>query len=68
MLDPRRGTYFGLGPTGSRIWELLEGPTAVADVCAALAAEYDVALEVCLRDTVAFLEQLVAADLVRAVP
>ena len=42
MLDAERGSYFALGPVGSRIWELLEEPRTFDELCDALQDEYAV--------------------------
>jgi Coenzyme PQQ synthesis protein D (PqqD) len=64
MLDVRSSTYFGLDRIGRRIWDLIERPTSVGDLCATLEREFDVDEETCLADVRAFVAQLQAADLV----
>lgn len=63
MLDPRDSRYYGLDPIGRRIWELLERPRPVDELCAALQDEFDVPPETCRSDVFAFLEQLSDARL-----
>jgi hypothetical protein len=64
MLDLRQGSYFGLDRAGSAIWDLLETPRPVGEVCAALVRRFDVTPEVCEADVVRFVEELRAAGLV----
>jgi hypothetical protein len=64
MLDPRRSVYFGLDPVGHRIWALLEEPRSVEALCAELQARYDVPEETCRADVLAFIQQLLDAELV----
>ena len=64
MLDPDRGLYFGLDRVGHRIWELLETPQPVGDLCAALEREFDVSPDMCRSDVLAFVERLSDAELV----
>jgi hypothetical protein len=64
MLDTRRSVYFGLDPVGHRIWALLEQPRSVDALCTELQARFDVAEETCRADVLAFVEQLVEAELV----
>jgi hypothetical protein len=45
MMSPEAAQYIGLSQTGARIWELLAEPRTLADLCAALAAEYAVTAE-----------------------
>lgn len=63
MLDPDQGRYYGLDAVGNRIWELLEEPRSVADLCAALSREFAVDAASCRRDVLTFLEQLAASQL-----
>lgn len=52
LLNLESGIYYGLDAVGTRVWRLLARGLTVAEVCAALVEEYDVAPEV-LRDDVA---------------
>jgi hypothetical protein len=65
MLDVAAGCYYGLDAVGSRVWELLEQPRQVREVCLVLVREFDVSLDVCERDVLALVERLLAAGLVR---
>jgi PqqD family protein of HPr-rel-A system len=65
LLDPRGGSYFGLDSAGRRIWELLEQPRSVKELCDALEAEFDVDAGTCRAEVVPFLEQLAEAQLVQ---
>lgn len=58
------GTYYGLDPTGTRIWELAQEPTAVSELLAALLAEFDVDPEECERDLLYLLENLAGETLI----
>jgi Coenzyme PQQ synthesis protein D (PqqD) len=64
MLDPRRSLYFGLDPIGHRIWDLLEQPRSVAELCGELQREFSVEAETCQADVLAFLDELSDAELV----
>ena len=64
MLDPAKGAYYALGAIGTRIWQLLEQPIAVAELYATLMGEFDVDADTCRRDVDAFLDQLREANLV----
>jgi hypothetical protein len=63
MLDPRESRYYGLDRIGHRIWELLERPRSVSELCAALEDEFSVSPETCRADVLPFLEQLEEAEL-----
>jgi len=64
MLDSRQSAYFGLDGAGVVIWELLDEPLSIEAVCAHLIQEYDVDLDTCRRDVLAFAAELVDAGLV----
>jgi len=64
MLSPDRGAYFSLGPTGSRIWELLETPVSVDELCSGLVEEFAVDADTCRAETLEFLEELLRVGLV----
>lgn len=68
MLDSRQSMYFGLDATGATIWELLERPRTVGEVCAELIEQYEVDLAACQRDVLAFAADLVEAGLVETRP
>jgi Coenzyme PQQ synthesis protein D (PqqD) len=67
MLSARAGSYFGLDAIGSEIWNMIEQPRRVADICAALVASYDVEPATCERDVIKFLDDLRGHGLVRIV-
>ncbi|MCY4598785.1 MAG: PqqD family protein [Acidobacteria bacterium] len=65
MMDAEAGSYYELDPVGSRIWALAQSRPRVADVCAALVAEYEVAPDTCADEVRAFLEELRRREVVR---
>ena len=58
MMSATKGTYLGLTAVGARIWELIETPRTVEDVCATLIAEYEVEPATCRSEVDAFLATL----------
>jgi hypothetical protein len=64
MMSAAKGNYLGLTEVGARIWELIETPTSVDDVCARLQSEFDVAPAVCRAEVEAFLRELEAGGAV----
>lgn len=64
ILDLERGTYYGLDEVGTRIWELVQEPTAVSEVQATVVEEYDVEPARAERDVLALLQRLVDEGLV----
>ncbi len=67
MMSVERGEYYGLDAIGSEIWALFEKPRSVAEVCAEMGSRYDVSADVCERDVVAFVGDLVADGTLRLV-
>ena len=61
MMDVDEGQYYELDSVGARIWALLETDRSAADLCDALAAEFDIDPDTCHRDTLEFLQS--ASDL-----
>ena len=45
ILDLASGTYFGLDTVGARIWQLMGEGRMLAEVCAAMLAEYEVSAD-----------------------
>lgn len=58
MMDTRVGRYYELDAVGARIWALIEPGPRVAELCEAVAAEYDVDRDTCRDDVLAFLDEL----------
>lgn len=58
MMSAEGGLYLGLSNVGARIWDLIESPRAVDDICDRLVEEFDVTAETCRCEVDAFLDQL----------
>jgi len=59
--------YYGLNPTGTRIWQLLQRPCPLRDVRDAMVAEFDVDPVVAAKDVMAVVQDLVTHGLARIV-
>lgn len=66
LMSIEQSAYYGMEKTARRIWELVEKPITVSDLCRQLAEEYRVDPQVCEQDTIAFLEELCRENLVIA--
>lgn len=64
ILDLASGTYFGLDGVGMLAWHVLSEGGSLADACAAVLAEYDVARETVEADIVTLVADLAAKGLV----
>ena len=58
MMSPSATQYIGLSGTAGRIWELLETPRTLTELCTALAGEYQVTPEEVSGDVKAFVADL----------
>jgi len=64
VLHPDTSELHALNEVGARIWDLADGVRAVADIVAAVEAEYDVSAQTAETDTVTFLDELAAKGLI----
>lgn len=58
MMQMEINQYFGLNAMGRRIWDMMEHPISVREICQQLVAEFDVEMAVCEREVLAFLSDL----------
>ena len=58
ILDLDSGTYFGLDPVGTRIWQLMADGKTLGEVCQAMTEAYEVTREEVERDVLALAESL----------
>lgn len=65
MLDPKMHRYIGLDAIASAIWDRLETPVGVGDLCDELATIYDGDAETIKTEALAFLQQLADQDLIQ---
>ena len=65
MMSLDQGKYFGLNTVGSFIWELTESKSTFGEMLNKVEEKYDVAPEVCLKETSQFIEQLIEKKLVK---
>lgn len=65
MMSIERGEYFGIGGVGTRLWELVERPCSVDQLCAAICEEYDVDEATCRGDVLAHVSELLGQGLLR---
>ncbi len=67
MMNIEEGSYFGADTIGGRIWELLQEPRSVKDICDVLMKEYLVQREECEVDVLDFVKALFSEGLLRIV-
>jgi hypothetical protein len=64
ILGLTAGRYYGLDAVGARVWQLIQTPTAFADVRRTIVSEYDVEPARCEADLLALLQKMADAGLV----
>ena len=65
ILNIATGRYVGLDDIGRRIWEMIEAPMRVGDICEALARHYRGSADTIAADATAFLAELADEGLIR---
>lgn len=64
-LDVAAGACFGFNSTATRVWQLIEQPTSLADICDRLTQEFDVDGDTCRREIGALIDQMAGSGLVK---
>ena len=59
MMSAEKGNYIGLSEVGTRVWELIETPRDLDELCVQLESEFDVTPAVCRAEVGEFLSELV---------
>jgi hypothetical protein len=67
MMDLNEGNYYGLGSVAARIWDLIEQPKRIRDVCEELIAEYQISVEECHEEVLVFVGDLLTRNIVQVV-
>ena len=67
MLSARAEAYFGLGEVGTTVWNMIERPCGVDEICDRIVESFDVEREACERDVIWFIDELIDLRLVRLV-
>ena len=67
MFDAEAGKYYGLNDVATVIWNLLEEPKTVEELCDLLTEEFDVSIEQCRKDVIKFLPKMREKGLVQEV-
>jgi len=65
MMDIDHGKYFSLNPVATRIWDLLERPLTIDELCLILMNEYNVDTELCRTDVDEYLSVMVTIGMVQ---
>jgi hypothetical protein len=60
MMSAESGAYLGLNEVGAKVWEMIDQPKALPDICSALASEFETTPQACQPEVEAFLIELEA--------
>ena len=63
LLDIDSGEYFSTNDVGALIWDLTDGVRSVSTIVSAVAAEYDVELDVVEADVMELVDELIRESL-----
>lgn len=64
MMDLDKGKYFAFNPVATRIWDLLQKPFSIEELCSLLIEEYEVSESQCREEVEELLAELVKLGLV----
>jgi len=67
MMNIQSDSFYGANAVGTRIWELLEQPLTVAQLCSLLQEEFDVDAQTCQQDVLPFIQKIIDEKLVRII-
>lgn len=65
ILNVKTGRYYGLNAVGVSIWDKIQSPKTLQELCDALIAEYDVAPDHCKVEIHELLQDMIAAELIQ---
>ena len=66
MMSIQQGEYYGIGKTGSFIWDNIETPIKIEKLVNKITQQYNVSRDDCIRDIMPFLTDLVEKELIIA--
>lgn len=67
MMDIEKGKYFSMNPVATHIWDLLEEPTSLEELCSTLTLEFEVDASTCKEDVAHFIAEMLKLSLIKEV-
>ena len=67
MMDIEKGKYFSMNPVATHIWDLLEEPTSLEELCNTLTLEFEVDASTCKEDVEHFITEMLKFSLLKEV-
>ena len=65
MMSIELGQYYDLNPTAKFVWQALSQPRQIGQICTMMQKHFDVSEAVCTSTVLAFVQQLLAENMVR---
>jgi hypothetical protein len=65
MMDINKGKYFAMNPVATHIWDLLEEPASIEELCAKLVQEYDIDEATCTKEVSHFIKEMTSLSLIK---
>ena len=65
MLNIAAGKYYGLNSVAARIWELLEHPMSLVQLCAQICEEFEVDMQTCEGAVLEFAQEMIDNGIVQ---
>ncbi|MFZ6689834.1 PqqD family peptide modification chaperone [Undibacterium sp. SXout11W] len=65
MMSISQGSYYGVNPVGSVIWEALQTPQTLEQLCQVVVKEFAVDADTCVKDVQTFVTQMLDAKVVQ---
>jgi len=66
MMSIKKGEYYGLGKTGTFIWDNIANPVKIGDLVEHITQKYQVTEQQCLNDIKPFIADLIEKQLIIA--
>ena len=66
MMSIKRGEYYGLGKTGTFIWDNIDEPIKISDLVEMITEKYNVDKNKCFNDITPFIIDLIEKELIIA--
>jgi hypothetical protein len=64
ILDLEEGIYYGLNPTGARIWKEIQQPSTIREITSVVISDYNVDKEQCIKDVKSLVHELKKNNLI----
>ena len=66
MMSIEKGEYYGLGKTGTFIWDNIDEPVKINDLVVMITEKYNVDKDQCFEDILPFITDLIEKELIIA--